>query len=43
MALSNKTKECTGSFNCRFRVVLISAALLMLLAIGAVLLFVDKG
>jgi hypothetical protein len=35
----NKTKECTGSFSCRFKVVLITSIVIVVAAIASVLLF----
>lgn len=40
MTVFQKTKQCTGSFPCRFRMVLLISALLLTVAVITVPLFV---
>ena len=42
MALFDKTRQCTSSFHCRFRVVLITAGILMAIAIVAIIAFYSE-
>lgn len=36
-----RVKECTGSFTCRFKSVLVSTALIIAVAVGGIILFVE--